>query len=666
MRLLGATPWQSVAGAFCVAFMNGESRWGAGNAGTFQVGLYTQTWALAAFPIALGHGARWISQGKGLPAAIAWGAFVGLCHPFAVLVLGFGLVASVVARLIPRLETLVWPSVAGRTLAMAGIVIAMVLPRSWFDFMPDAIPALFGCLLIAAGIALPIVYRTDKTKWIVEKGDEFGWEMARTAILGGLMVLAWMPVWLPLLADYSGFGGFPHRVSDEVGPGFAGLGHWFAHGGHADILDWMPDKSGTRLPILTYALPLVVIFARSSLLRWLWPPALLYGLLLGLGPHLGKIGDDLFPPVRALGAMQIVLALGIGAGAIIIGKLLWEGPWERWLARIGFSPAPAKKGEQSSTVYGVRTLIAAAAAGLVVLIAVPGGRSLAWRVHVLGDYGGSHRDELLQINEIVAKQPPGRKQVGPGAENHWWNLLGYAYDGIPSLLQMGGGGLQASPNYDYLWSSRDHVKNAWVYDAPYLVFQKSKGDKMPVGETIGSTENYEVRKLPSPGLVSPVQITGVLPPGYHAGQPGHKAALDWIKGELPIKDQVFAYKGFGDRTDPPDAKTLRSWRQDSPGDEADIVAEVEANKPSTFVIRESWHPRWHAYVDGNETAVHRVTPDFPAVDVPAGKHTIELRFERPWWTLAVYLVWPGTALGAWLFMRRRKKTNLPTATALPS
>src|ERR1700761_1917434 len=36
MRLMGATPWQATAAAFCVAFMNGESRWGSGNAGTFN------------------------------------------------------------------------------------------------------------------------------------------------------------------------------------------------------------------------------------------------------------------------------------------------------------------------------------------------------------------------------------------------------------------------------------------------------------------------------------------------------------------------------------------------------------------------------------------------------------------------------------------------------
>ena len=73
------------------------------------------------------------------------------------------------------------------------------------------------------------------------------------------------------------------------------------------------------------------------------------------------------------------------------------------------------------------------------------------RVVVLTDYPNNNRDEMTTLNEALAKMPPGRKLTGPGAENHWWNLLSYAYDRMPSTLQMGGGGLQASPNYDFLW-----------------------------------------------------------------------------------------------------------------------------------------------------------------------------------------------------------------------
>jgi hypothetical protein len=205
-----------------------------------------------------------------------------------------------------------------------------------------------------------------------------------------------------------------------------------------------------------------------------------------------------------------------------------------------------------------------------------------------------------------------------------------------------------------MWTNRDYVKNAWIYDAPYLVFERIKGDSMPVGETIARTDNYEIRKLVAPGLVSPAQVVGVLPPWYRTGELGHIIALTWLKTDLPMHSMVLAYAGSGGFGPPPQGKTLRAWRQDSPGDDADIVAEVEATGPTTFWVHESWHPRWRAYVDGTEVPVRRVTPDFPAVDVGAGKHTIELRFERPLWAWLVWLVWPGAALVAWYVLRRRR------------
>ena len=142
-------------------------------------------------------------------------------------------------------------------------------------------------------------------------------------------------------------------------------------------------------------------------------------------------------------------------------------------------------------------------------------------------------------------------------------------------------------------------------------------------------------------------------------------ALIWLKSDMPLKSQIMAYVGSGTAGPPPQGKTLRAWRQDSPGDDADIVAEVEATAPTTFWVHESWHPRWHAFVDGDEVPVRRVTPDFPAVDVPAGKHTIELRFQRPMWLILSWLAWPGAALAAWLVLRslarRAEEKRLPPA-----
>jgi hypothetical protein len=670
MRLLGATPWQAAIAALAVGFTNGESRWGTGNAGTFQVGLYTQTWALAAFPLALGHAARWATEARGLAPAIAWGAFVTLCHPFAGVALGAALLAGWLAQIVllglDELLAEIGHGLGGGP--RPGVIAAIVahLGERWRRLPPRP--------------------------WLGE--------LRRLAILAACLFVAWMPVWLPLMVDYAGFGGFPHRVNDEVGPGFTTLGSWYVHGA---ILDF------ARPVVLTWTLPIVALLARARFLRWLWAPILVYAVWLGLGPHLGKTDDDLIPAVRFLGAMQVAMSLAAGAGALLLMQRLWHaepggalarcarpvilglglavaagvlyaiwtlpedaealaigqqlslgllsGPQVRWVLLIGclgLAGAGLWLGWTAlHTPYAIRTSIAAAAAALVVLLALPGGRALASRVHVLADYDGSHGNELHIIAQRLQTQPPGRKQVGKGAENHWWNLLSYEYGRRPALLMMGGGGLQASPNYDFLWSNaKEFAKDAWVYDAPYLVFQKSSASEMPPGEPVFETKNYTVRRLPAPGLVSPVEVTGTLPAGTK--RTVRAAALDWFRTDQPLHDRVLAYAGSGGPGGPPHATVARAFRQDSPGDAADIYAIVDATAPTTVMARESWHPRWHAYVDGAPATVRRVTPDFPAVDVPAGHHVLALRFERPWWAQAAWLAWPLLPLAAWLLTRRRR------------
>ena len=153
--------------------------------------------------------------------------------------------------------------------------------------------------------------------------------------------------------------------------------------------------------------------------------------------------------------------------------------------------------------------------------------------------------------------------------------------------------------------------------------------------------------------MSPVEVTGVLPPGRDAAR---AAAITWLKSDEPLGDHVLAYAGNGGPSGAPHGTVVRAVRQDSPGDAADIRAEVDATARTTFMARESWHPRWRAYIDGAPAPVRRVTPDFPAVDVQPGHHVVEFRFERPWWANAAWLAWPAVPLAAWLISRRRRRT----------
>jgi hypothetical protein len=603
MRLLGATRWAAVCAGAAVAFTISGSKWGHGADGNFLVGLYTQTWAFAAFPLAMGHAIRWILRSEKLGPAIGWGAFVGLCHPFAGFALGVALVAGFGADVIaPPLASL-----ARRLLGERGLAVVRRL-----DVQP----------------------RRHEERQAPASDRLAVWpRLLRMSVLGAALLVATASAWAPVLVDYAGFGGFPHRVAGEDGTGLGKLVRWYALGG---LLD-----SG-RVQALTWSLPIVLVIARARYLRWMWGAAVVYAFLLVIGPHL-KTQDDLIPAVRFLGSLQIVLGLGIGAGLIAVGS---------WLhavlsSRLGRGVA----------IGGVATLAACVAGGVIFW----GAAVQARRVHVAGDNPRIHRGEMLQVIEALRLQPPGRKQALEGATNHWWNLLPFVYAERPALLQMGGGGLQSSPIYDFLWTDRDRdpLHNAWLFDAPYIVFGKDSARSMPAGELVLRTEHYEVRKLPSPGLVSPVQVMGTLPPGR---KPAHAAALAWLATEQGMKDQLMAYAGSGGAGPAPQAKVTAVRRQLSPGAAPDLLAEVEAAAPSTIAFRESWHPRWTGLIDGKIVPVRRLTPDFPALDVPAGRHTVALRFDRPWWALAAWLLWPLAVLLGWAATRRRQPSTSSAET----
>lgn len=59
----------------------------------------------------------------------------------------------------------------------------------------------------------------------------------------------------------------------------------------------------------------------------------------------------------------------------------------------------------------------------------------------------------------------------------------------------------------------------------------------------------------------------------------------------------------------------------------EIVYEVRTSEPGILCLSEIWYPDWKAYVDGTPAEILEAYYSFRAIGVPAGKHTVTMRYE---------------------------------------
>lgn len=573
LRMMGADPWPAFGGAVATCFFLSGEKWGAGAEGTFWVGLYTQGVAMAAYPLAVGYGYRWMTRGTNAVAAVGWGLFVGLCHP-----------------------------VAG---VAAGGALATMLPVALVEQQE----------------------RRDVRR-------RYLWPFARLVVLGILYVVGSASAWVQVFVDYEAFGGFPHRVKGEDGPGFEGLQRWLRVGHFLDF-ERYPPRVLTALMVPSLVLSLFFFCLR----RWrhlvaLWFSALAFAYIIAVGRSL-KTADDLFPAVRVLGPLQFTLTMVIGAACVagvVAGVRALESFRPAWVARLC----------QGALAFAI---------GLALIATVTHAAGLHHeRIRIAEDYPRIHRKELDQLLPAIRAAGPGRIQnrgtttdQAPGVENHWFLILPHIYAGRSQLVVYGAAALQSSTNFVYLWETPGPIRSAWMYDAPLILTNHQRGPDIG-GTLLFSTEHFELRELPAPGLVSAAQIVGVLPPGDRKQL--REAVLRWQRTDQPMHEQLLAWPGSGVAGPPPDGDVLDVKRGRS-----QITFRVNVRKPTTYLVREGWHPRWVATIDGMPARIRRVTPDMMALDIEPGEHTAVLGFERPLWQWLLWLAVPFAMLLGWLCER---------------
>ncbi|MGM0555531.1 MAG: YfhO family protein [Myxococcota bacterium] len=79
-------------------------------------------------------------------------------------------------------------------------------------------------------------------------------------------------------------------------------------------------------------------------------------------------------------------------------------------------------------------------------------------------------------------------------------------------------------------------------------------------------------------------------------------------------------------------------------------ADVDAAGGERLLLKVNYFPFWTADIDGERVEIDHVAPNFMAVDVPAGEHSVRFAYRNPWWQklgallcLVVLIGWGGWA-----------------------
>ena len=106
------------------------------------------------------------------------------------------------------------------------------------------------------------------------------------------------------------------------------------------------------------------------------------------------------------------------------------------------------------------------------------------------------------------------------------------------------------------------------------------------------------------------------------------------------------------------AGTVSSVVVDDLGDS--YAATVTASRNAALLVKASYHPRWVAEVDGRSAPVVAVAPGLMAVEVPAGRHDVTVRFAGFPLVWRVALLAAGAAGIAGLWLVDRGRLRLPS------
>ncbi|HXC99756.1 MAG TPA: YfhO family protein, partial [Verrucomicrobiae bacterium] len=95
-----------------------------------------------------------------------------------------------------------------------------------------------------------------------------------------------------------------------------------------------------------------------------------------------------------------------------------------------------------------------------------------------------------------------------------------------------------------------------------------------------------------------------------------------------------------------------------------IDVQVDAAGPGMVVVAQAYYPAWHAYVDGQPTRLWRANYAFQALEVPAGRHQVEIVYQDGKFRTGcvISLLTLLASAGVWLMPRKKPEREFATTS----
>jgi hypothetical protein len=81
---------------------------------------------------------------------------------------------------------------------------------------------------------------------------------------------------------------------------------------------------------------------------------------------------------------------------------------------------------------------------------------------------------------------------------------------------------------------------------------------------------------------------------------------------------------------------------------------VKAEKDCLLLFKMTYHPGWHAYIDGIEKDKVLLSPGFIGVKINKGTHSVKFTYSAQWWKTPLLLI-GLLSLAALFFWERKRK-----------